>query len=88
MSFIRKGIRQEKIKKNKLVKKHLKGFYNTVGLMNQVADELKKLDVEITEDNVNEHSSKLIGRDLDNMEKFLILGRLHVDKEDNIIDNE
>lgn len=87
MSFIRQGIRKEKIKKDKLVKKHTKGFYNTVGLMNEIATELQKLDIEITEDNVNEYASKLIGRDLDSMEKFLILGRIHVDNLDNEKDN-
>jgi hypothetical protein len=43
----------------------------------------KQLDpvLEYNEDNINEYVNPIYGRDLDSMEKFLVLGKLHNAKE-------
>jgi hypothetical protein len=43
----------------------------------------KELDqtIEYTEDNINDYVKPILGRDLDSMEKFLVLGKLHHGKE-------
>lgn len=75
-NFSKKGFRQVKVDKDKLVKKHTKGFYQSLNKINNVIGELEKLDVDITEDNVDSLSKPILGRDLDSMERFMILGRL------------
>jgi hypothetical protein len=82
-NFGNKGFRKHKLQEDKKVRKHIKGFYETLGKIQGVADSLKELDIDISEDNVNEHASKIIGRDLDEMEKFLVLGKLSVNNENN-----
>lgn len=84
MSFLRKGKRQQENYKKKLIKLHTKEFYKALSRLDKVADYLKEANIEITEDNVNEEASKFIGRDLDNMEKFILLGKLG-NYEKNII---
>ena len=75
-TYSKNGYRKSIVAKNKLVKKHTRGFYKTLDLINEVANELDKLNVDITEDNIDSLSRPILGRDLDSMEKLLILGRL------------
>jgi len=75
-NFSKRGLRQVKIDKDRLVKKHTKGFWQSIAKINKVVEELQKLDVEVTEDNVNELSKPILGRDLDSMEQFMVLGKL------------
>jgi len=71
-----RGSRQVKLQENKKVKKHLKGFYQTIGLISQVADELKESGVDVNETNVEKLAKDILGRDIDSLEKTLILGKL------------
>lgn len=80
-TYTKNGARQQKLQEKAKVKKHLKGFYQTIGKINEMADYLKSQNIEVTEENVNEVCKPLTGRDLDDMEKFLLLGRLSVNNE-------
>lgn len=82
-SFLKKGIREAKVAKDKKVKKHVKAFYNIMGEMEILSKDLsnKYPEIEFTEDNINEYAQPIYGRELDGMEKFLVLGKLHHGKE-------
>ncbi len=82
-TYNKSGTRLVKLQNKKEVKKHLKGFYEMLGKTSELAEDLKALDVEITEDNINEYAEPIIGRKLDNMEKFLVLGKLNNNEESN-----
>jgi hypothetical protein len=79
------GARQQKVFENKKTKKHIKAFYKIMGDMDEVAKGLLSThsEVEFTEENINEYVNPIYGRDLDSMEKFLVLGKLHYGKENN-----
>lgn len=81
-NFSSKGYRENKLEKNKLVKKHVSAFYRILAEMEDVS---KKLDprVEYNEENINNYVRPIYGRDLDSMEKMLVLGKLHYRKEEN-----
>jgi len=73
-TYTKNGNRQVKINKNKLVKKHTKGFYKSLNLINDLIRYFKDNNIQVTEDNVEELSKEQLGRDIDSMEKFMILG--------------
>ena len=84
-TYIKNGKRQVKVSKDKLVKKHTKGFYKTLNKINELADYFINNKIEVTEDNVEELAKEQLRRDIDSMEKFLLLGRLYTDEiKDNI----
>lgn len=72
-----KGLRQATVLKNKETKQHIKSFYQIIGKIEDISKELDS-SIEYTEDNINEYVNPILGRDLDNMEKFLLLGKLNV----------
>lgn len=82
-SFSKQGYRTGKLQEDKKVKKHIKSFYQIMGQMENVAFTIKEKypDMEFTEETINEYVNPLIGRDLDSMEKFLVLGKLHHGKD-------
>ena len=80
-SFLRKGLRQQKVLENKKVKAHTKAFYRIMREMDKVAKDLDPT-IEYNEENINEYVKPIYGRDLDSMEKFLVLGKLHYRKEE------
>jgi len=75
-TYKKNGKRQLKVTKNKLVKKHTKGFYKSLNLINDLIRYFKNNNIEVTEDNVEELSKEQLGRDIDSMEKFMLLGNL------------
>ena len=85
-SFMKQGQRQMKVAEDKKVKKHVKAFYS---IMNTMEDISKQLDpnLDYTEDNINDYVRPILGRDLDSMEKFLVLGKLHYGKEESSDNN-
>lgn len=83
-SFMKQSLRKSNIQSDRKVKMHVKEFYKKLGQIDELVKYLKTLETKITEDNVNNVVSELIGRDLDNMEKFLILGKLNNETQDNI----
>ena len=84
-SFAKQGQRQAVLAERKKTKAHVKAFYSIMGRMDEVSKELDPM-LEYTEDNINEYVNPILGRDLDSMEKFLVLGKLHHAKED-IVNN-
>lgn len=83
-NFLKKGLRKEKVYKDKVTKKHIKSFYQIIGKMDEVAKQLDP-SIEYTEENINEYVNPIFGRDLDGMEKMLVLGKMHhkKDKDEN-----
>lgn len=80
-TYNKNGLRQVKLIEKKKTKKHLKSFYQIIGKLDEIVKQLDQ-SLEYTEDNINEYTKPFIGRDLDSMEKFLVLGKLHHSKEE------
>ena len=78
---MKQGLRQMKVAEDKKVKKHVKAFYSIMHTMEEISKELDPT-LEYTEDNINDYVKPMLGRDLDSMEKFLVLGKLHYGKEE------
>jgi len=74
------GLRKTKLIEKKATKSHVKSFYKIIGEMDVVAKQLNP-DLEYNEDNINEYVNPIYGRDLDAMEKMLVLGKLHHTKQ-------
>ena len=85
-SFMKQGLRQMKVAEDKKVKKHVKAFYSIMHTMEEISKELDPT-LEYTEDNINDYVKPMLGRDLDSMEKFLVLGKLHYGKEESSDNN-
>jgi hypothetical protein len=75
-----------KVAEDKKVKKHVKAFYSIMHTMEEISKELDPT-LEYNEDNINDYVRPMLGRDLDSMEKFLILGKLHYGKEETTSNN-
>ena len=80
-SYMKQGLRKMKVAEDKKVKKHVKAFYSIMHTMEEISKELDPT-LEYNEDNINDYVKPMLGRDLDNMEKFLLLGKL------NVVNNE
>lgn len=79
-SYLKNGQRQAKLAERKKTKAHIKSFYNIIGQMDIIAKQLNPI-LEYNEDNINDYVKPIFGRDLDSMEKFLVLGKLQTVKE-------
>lgn len=79
-SYLKNGQRQAKLAERKKTKAHVKAFYKILGQMDVVAKQLDPT-LEYTEENIDSYVNPILGRDLDSMEKFLVLGKLHTTKE-------
>ena len=75
-TFNKSGIRKKNVLDKLGTKKQVKQFYTKLRQINELSDHLKTLEEPVTEDNIDSIIPKLIGRDLDSMEKSLILSRL------------
>ena len=75
-TFNKSGIRKKNVLDKLKIKKQVKQFYNKLRQINELSDYLKTLEDKVTEDNIDSIVPELIGRDLDSMEKSLILSRL------------
>lgn len=84
---MKSGLRQMNVMKNKKIKAHTKAFYRIMKEMDVVARELDP-SIEYNEENINEYVNPIYGRDLDSMEKFLVLGKLHTRKEEVVNETE
>lgn len=81
MESYKSSQRKFKLQEKKKVKQHLKEFYKGLDHMEIIASELRKFDVIFTEDNLQEYVTPILGRDLDSMEKFVLLGKLNYKQE-------
>ena len=75
-TFNKSGIRKKNVLDKLNTKKQVKQFYTKLRQINELSDYLKTLEEPITEENIDSIVPELIGRDLDSMEKSLILARL------------
>ena len=80
MSFFKKGLRESKRKHEKEIIMHQEAFYKILGKIDELIPTLDP-SIEYTEENINDYCKEFFNRDLDSMEKFLILGKLHTIKE-------
>jgi len=72
---MKSGLRQMKVAKDKKTKKHVKAFYKIMHDMEEISKFLDPT-IDYTEENINKHVLPLYGRELDTMEKFLVLGKI------------
>ena len=77
-TFNKNGIRKKNVLDKLNTKKQVKQFYTKLRQINELSDYLKTLEEKVTEDNIDSIVPDLIGRDLDSMEKSLILNRLNM----------
>ena len=75
-TYSKSGVRKKNVLDKLSTKKQVKQFYIKLRQINELSDYLKTLPEPVTEDNIDSIVSELIGRDLDSMEKSLILARL------------
>jgi len=75
-TFNKNGIRKKNVLDKLNTKKQVKIFYTKLKQINELSDYLKILPEPVTEDNIDNIVPELISRDLDSMEKSLILSRL------------
>ena len=75
-TYSKSGIRKKNVLDKLSTKKQVKTFYTKLRQINELSDYLKTLEDKVTEDNIDSIVPDLIGRDLDSMEKSLILSRL------------
>ena len=75
-TYNKSGIRKKNVLDKLSTKKQVKTFYTKLRQINELSDYLKTLPEPVTEDNIDSIVPDLIGRDLDSMEKSLILSRL------------
>ena len=76
-TFTKNGHRKANVLDKLKTKKQVKTFYTKLRQINELSDYLKTLEDKVTEDNIDSIVPELIGRDLDSMEKNLILNRLN-----------
>jgi len=75
-TFTKNGNRKTNVLDKLNTKKQVKTFYIKLKQINELSDYLKTLEEPVTEENIDSIVPELIGRDLDSMEKSLILSRL------------
>ena len=75
-TYSKNGYRKANVLDKIKTKKQVKIFYTKLRQINELSDYLKTLEEPVTEDNIDSIVPDLIGRDLDSMEKSLILNRL------------
>ena len=84
MGFLNKGYRADKLQTEKKTKAHLKAFYKIMDDMQELADKAD-LSIEYNEENINDHIDY---RELDHMEKFVLLGKIHNRQDGQTKDND
>ena len=74
-TYNKSGLRKKNVLDKIKTKKEVKLFYTKLRQIDELSQHLKTLKEPITEDNINSIVSELIGRDLDSIEKSLILSK-------------
>jgi chorismate mutase len=76
-TYTKNGARQVKLQQKVKIKKQVKEFYTRVEQINEISKYLVTLEDKVTEDNIDAIVSELIGRELDSLEKTMILSKLN-----------
>lgn len=79
-SFNNKGLRKHKLQNKKDTKFHLEKFYAIINDVEKLSEQLD-LSLDYTEENINSFVNPLFNRDLDNIEKMLLLGKINSKKQ-------
>lgn len=79
-NYLKNGLRQVKLAEKKKTKAHIKKFYEIINQINNIAKDLDQ-SLEYTEDNINDYTKHILGRELDSTEKMLLLSKLQNAKE-------
>lgn len=84
-TYTKNGSRQYKLQEDKKVKKQVKEFYTRIKQMDELVSYLVTLEYKVTEDNIDNIVPELIGRELDSLERTLILSKINgYETQDNI----
>lgn len=80
-NFLKRGKRAEDISNKKEIKHRMKDFYKILGTLDDVAKLIDykykdNKEVKVTEKNIVEIASEFTDRKLEEMEKFILLGKL------------
>ena len=78
-TYSKSGVRKKNVLDKLNTKKQVKTFYTKLKQINDLSDYLKTLPEPVTEDNIDSIVPELIGRDLDSIERNLILNKLQND---------
>jgi hypothetical protein len=84
-SFNKASNRKSNILNQVKVKKHVSAVYRIMDEINALAIKLKDLNLEVTEDNVDDIVFEVTGTKLDSMEKLLLMGKLNSHVEERNI---
>lgn len=78
-NLLRRGKRQLKKANDKYAKTHMKGFYQRLEALNEVALEMFKKEEldDITEDNIVEFAADYTDMTIESLEKKILLSKLH-----------
>jgi hypothetical protein len=76
-TYTKNGNRQHKLQEDRKVKKQVKEFYTRIRQMDELVEYLVTLEDKVTEGNIDSTVPELIGRDLDSLERTLILSKIH-----------
>ena len=74
-TYNKNGLRQVKLAEKKKTKAHIKKFYEIINQINNIAKNLDQ-SLKYTEDNINDYTRHILGRELDSTEKMLLLSKL------------
>ena len=84
-TYNKNGIRKKNVLDKLSTKKQVKTFYTKLRQINELSDYLKTLEDKVTEDNIDNIVPELIGRELDSLERTLILSKINgYETQDNI----
>jgi hypothetical protein len=89
-NYSRTGKREQLRVDKRDVKKRMKRVYEIMEILDGVAGNMYKPEIEYTEENIEEYARPYTDLTLEGLEKFLLLGKLHTIKdnesktEDNI----
>ena len=81
---MKKGLRKQKIERNRNIDQGVKSWMQKYKQMQTIGLEISKQDINIStldEVNINEYASPLLGRDLDDMEKLIVLATMNESHE-------
>lgn len=76
-TYSKNGLRKVKLQDRANIKKQVKEFYTRLKQMDDLVDYLVTLEDKVTEDNIDKIVPELIGRELDSLERTMILSKIH-----------
>jgi hypothetical protein len=75
-NFLKQGNRKAYKVEKKSLRKHTMAFYKIMNQMNTLALKLVEKEYDVTEDNIQKLALDNYGRELDDMEKMLVMSKI------------